>query len=71
LQVLFSPSISPLLIATQTQSLAFMDLDVGEDLTMPIPSLMEVGDFIPKCNILVVPSPSPHQHTQHALKQDL
>jgi hypothetical protein len=48
-----------------------MDLDVGEDLTMPIPSLMEVGDFIPKCNILVVPSPSPHQHTQDALKQDL
>jgi hypothetical protein len=70
LQVLFSPSISLLSIATQTQSLAFMDLDVGEDLTMPIPSLMEVGDF-PKCNILVVPSPSPHQHTQNALKQDL
>ncbi len=48
-----------------------MDSDVGKDLMMPIPSLMEVGDYHPKCNNLVVPLPLSHEYTQDALMQDL
>ncbi|CAK9203222.1 unnamed protein product [Sphagnum troendelagicum] len=62
---------SPLSTGAQTQSSTFMDLDVGKDLMMPIPSSMEVGDCHPKCNNLVVPLPPSHEYTQDALKQDL
>ncbi|KAH9540584.1 hypothetical protein CY35_14G012500 [Sphagnum magellanicum] len=62
---------SPLSTGAQTQSSTFMDSDVGKDLMVPIPSSMEVGDYHPKCNNLVVPLPPSHDYTQDALKQDL
>jgi hypothetical protein len=71
LQILVSPGFSPLSTRAQTQSSTFMDLDVGKDLMMPIPSSMEVGDYHPKCNNFVVPLPLSHEYTQDALKQDL
>ncbi|KAH9540568.1 hypothetical protein CY35_14G012100 [Sphagnum magellanicum] len=62
---------SPLSTGAQTQSSTFMDSDVGKDLMVPIPSSMEVGDYHPKCNNLVVPLPPSHDYTWDALKQDL
>lgn len=71
MQFLVSPGFSPLSTGAQTQSSTFMDSDVGKDLMVPIPSSMEVGDYHPKCNNLVVPLPPSHDYTQDALKQDL
>ncbi len=71
MQVLVSPGFSPLSTGAQTQSTTFMDLDVGKDIMMPIPSSMEVGDCHQKCNNLVVPLPPSHEYTQDAVKQDL